>query len=299
MHPYRNYVAKLAELSAAGRQLPLGTFDACASASIATDAPVALLFSPHPDDECITGLLPLRLMREAGWRIINVPVTHGSRVDRQVERHDELRRACAFLGWDWVERTPQGDFVSVNGRGTDMPFPPLAPDILPLLAAFESQDIVRIFKTFPPAAIFVPHAADWNARHISTHKLVMNALGQMGSDFSCRVVETEFWGAMTDPNLMVEGDVELVGDLVAATSFHVKEVIRNPYHILLPAWMQDNVRRGGELVGGQGHAAPDFAFATLYRMSCWRQSQLMADEGGKRFCAVDDNIKEWFDGNHN
>ena len=61
---------------------------------------------------------------------------------------------------------------------------------------------------------------------------------------------------------------------MAATSFHVGEVRRNPYHLLLPAWMQDNVRRGGELVGGQGGAAPDFVFAALYRLRRFRQGNL-------------------------
>ena len=52
-----------------------------------------LLFSPHPDDECICGLLPLRLMREAGKQIINIPVTFGSNVDRQAGRANELENA--------------------------------------------------------------------------------------------------------------------------------------------------------------------------------------------------------------
>jgi hypothetical protein len=34
--------------------------------------------------------------------------------------------------------------------------------------------------------------------------------------------------------------------------------------------MQDNVRRGGELVGGQGESAPDYSFATLYRLRHWK-----------------------------
>ena len=38
--------------------------------------------------------------------------------------------------------------------------------------------------------------------------------------------------------------------------------------------MQDNVRRGGELVGGQGGAAPDFTFATLYRLRQWQDGAL-------------------------
>ena len=38
--------------------------------------------------------------------------------------------------------------------------------------------------------------------------------------------------------------------------------------------MQDNVRRGGEVVGGQGGSAPDFAFATLYRVRQWLDGAL-------------------------
>ena len=46
--------------------------------------------------------------------------------------------------------------------------------------------------------------------------------------------------------------------------------------------MIDNVRRGGELVGGQGGAAPDFAFAALYRLDKWSGKDLKpAFEGGK------------------
>jgi hypothetical protein len=72
---------------------------------------------------------------------------------------------------------------------------------------------------------------------------------------------------------MVELTEKDLADLIAGISFHVGEVQRNPYHILLPAWMQDNVRRGGELVGGQGGAAPDFKFATLYRLQRWRNGR--------------------------
>ena len=63
---------------------------------------------------------------------------------------------------------------------------------------------------------------------------------------------------MATPNLMVESSVDDLAEMMTALSFHVGEVQRNPYHLLVPPWMQDNVRRGGELVGGQGGAAPDF-----------------------------------------
>jgi hypothetical protein len=87
---------------------------------------------------------------------------------------------------------------------------------------------------------------------------------------------------MHNPNLMVESSGVDVADLMAACSFHVGEVQRNPYHLSQAAWMEDNVRRGGELVGGQGGAAPDFLFATLYRLRQWKGGQ-PADihEGGR------------------
>jgi LmbE family N-acetylglucosaminyl deacetylase len=224
-----------------------------------------LLFSPHPDDECITGLLPLRLMREAGMKIINVPVTYGSNKERQAARAEELRNACGYLGWDVY---PRSGFQTLEKSG-----------------------VVEILKAIQPAAIFLPHSGDWNSRHIATHHLGMDALKEMPADFSCAVIETEFWGAMDDPNLMVEGDAQTVADLVAATSLHVEEVKRNPYHLSLPAWMQDNVRRGGELVGGQGGAAPGFTFATLYRLSRRENGRLIQPLGKGHMLAMDDNVK--------
>ncbi|MEI8205318.1 MAG: PIG-L family deacetylase [Kiritimatiellales bacterium] len=225
-----------------------------------------LLFSPHPDDECITGLLPLRLMREAGTKIINVPVTYGSKKERQAARSEELRNACGYLGW---EVYPRSGFQ-----------------------ALEKSDVVEILKAIQPAGIFLPHSRDWNSRHIATHHLVMEALKEMPADFSCAVIETEFWGAMDDPNLMVEGDAQTVADLVAATSLHIEEVKRNPYHLSLPAWMQDNVRRGGELVGGQGGAVPEFTFATLYRLSHLKNGRLIQSLEKGVMLAMDDNLKE-------
>ena len=131
--------------------------------------------------------------------------------------------------------------------------------------------IANLLNEYKPIAILFPHATDWNSTHIGVHHLVMDALGRLSNSFTCMLVETEYWGAMDAPNLMVELSVEDISMLMAALSFHVKEVERNPYHLRLPAWLQDNVRRGGELVGGQGGAVPDFLFATLYRLRQWKE----------------------------
>jgi hypothetical protein len=99
---------------------------------------------------------------------------------------------------------------------------------------------------------------------------------------------------MADPNLMVEISADDLADMMVATTFHVGEVKRNPYHLLLPAWMMDNVRRGSEVAGGQGGAAPEFAFAVLYRLRKWSGGQpKKLFEGGKQVpCSM--NVSELF-----
>ena len=262
MNPYLEFVQSIET----GIRKAKGLTVSGKSQSIESDSKV-LLFSPHPDDECIVGLLPLRLMREAGHQIINVPVTFGSNVERQAERSAELDNACSYLGWDIFR--DMGNLESM-----------------------ETADVVRALSTFQPDVIFMPHSKDWNSRHISTHFLVVDALRQMGPDFSCLVVETQFWGAMNDPNLMVEGDARYVADLVAATSLHTGEVERNPYHLLLPAWMQDSAGRGGELVGGQGSAVPEFRFATLYRLRRWLSGEFIRVLKGGTILSLRADINE-------
>jgi LmbE family N-acetylglucosaminyl deacetylase len=219
-----------------------------------------LLFSPHPDDECVVGALPLRLMREQGMRVINVAVTQGSRKDRQQARLAELRAACHFLGFEVVQTSPNG-LEGINPRTRTQN---------PGLWAASVDRIATILEVHKPRIIFFPHAADCNSTHMGTHYLLADALAKLGPDFDCFTVETEFWAPIEKPNLMIESTEAEVADLVSALTFHVGEVQRNPYHLRLPAWMMDNVRRGAELVGAQGAAAPDFLFATLYRLRRWR-----------------------------
>ena len=94
MNPYQHFVAEIARLVREGKQYPLGGFPTPPRPPLADDAPTALIFSPHPDDECIIGGLALRLLREAGVRVVNVAVTQGSNKRRQAARWGELTAAC-------------------------------------------------------------------------------------------------------------------------------------------------------------------------------------------------------------
>lgn len=260
-NPYLNFVADYDRLLKKGEAVRMEDVSTASRPLLSDKALKVLLFSPHPDDECITGALPLRLLREARMNVINVAVTLGSRKDRQLERLEELRHACDYIGFGLIALGERGlEKINLKGRKEDHEN-----------WAKSVDAVANLLRETQPSIVFMPHDADWNSTHIGTHHLVSDALGKMDSNFHCRIVENEFWAPMSTPNMMVESSVADVADMVAALSLHTGEVARNPYHLRLPAWMQDNVRRGGELVGGQGEAAPEYAFSTLYRVLNYTQ----------------------------
>jgi N-acetylglucosamine malate deacetylase 1 len=284
MTPYHKLVSDYASLLKEGRSFPLGTFKAAPRPELAVNAPKALFFAPHPDDECIVGGMAVRLMRQAHMNLINVAVTLGSKKERQQERLRELQDACNYLGFKLETTAPNGlEKISPKSREQD-----------PKHWAACVHIIKGIIEKHQPKVVLCPHERDWNSTHIGTHYLVMDALKQMPASYECHVIETEFWGAMTDPNLMVEISANDLADMIVATTFHVGEVSRNPYHLLLPPWMMDNVRRGGEVAGGQGGAAPDYTFAVLYRLSKWSKGQLTKVFAGGKQVPLSMNVSELF-----
>jgi LmbE family N-acetylglucosaminyl deacetylase len=283
-NPYLKFVSEYARLVREGAGCRLGGFPSVARSSIPGDAPRVLVFSPHPDDECIFGGLPLRLLRELKMNVINVAVTQGSRKARQAERLKELRGACDYLGFGLVQTAECGlEKINVKTREQE---PERWEQSVGIVAGIIAKN--------KPHVIFIPHEHDLNTTHVGTFFLVSDALLKMPESFCCWVCATEFWAPMNDPNLMVEISVADLADLVAALSFHVGEVSRNPYHLRLPAWMQDNVRRGGELVGAQGAEPPHFIFATIYRLQKWIHRRLEAGEKSGRFISCNDSLKSIF-----
>jgi LmbE family N-acetylglucosaminyl deacetylase len=282
LNPCRNFVLEQARLFRDGKKLRPDVRKKSARRSNKPTRPTALIFSPHPDDECIVGGLALRLLREAGWNVINMAVTLGGKRERRAQRLRELQNACDFLGFDLaslgLEKINSITRQKNHGRW---------------LAAV--RQIKDVLETKKPRVIFFPHKHDGHSTHIGVHFLVLDALKKMLRSFECFVVETEFWGQMADPNLLVESGVEDVGNLVAALACHVGEMRRNPYHARLPAWMLDNVRRA-ELVGGQGGAAPDFTFGTIYRLRKWSCGRLINVLRGGKFLSRSKNPASLFKG---
>jgi LmbE family N-acetylglucosaminyl deacetylase len=221
-----------------------------------TAAPVALLFSPHPDDEVITGALALRLQREAGARVVNVAVTLGSNRARREERRREVAAACALLGWDLEVWGCEGVVPEAVQR---------EPVLWEGWTCVAAEAIAR----WRPRWVFYPHGDDGHPTHIGTHLLAQAALARAadagGPERPWRIL-TEYWHPLKNPNLLVECPPELLATLIAALCCHRGEIARNPYHLTLPAWLLDNVRRGAERIGGAGATAPTFPFGTLYRV---------------------------------
>ena len=253
--------------------------------AISSGIPRVLIFSPHPDDECIVGGLALRFLHEAGWNVINVAVTLGGKKERRAARLRELQKACVSLGFNLIVPMEHGlDRINLDSRKQNGSHWKTA-----------VKAIAEILSKHRPRIILVPHEKDCHPAHIGTHFLVLDALKRMPPDFRCHVVETEFWGQMDDPNLLVESGVDDVADLVLALASHAGEVRRNPYHARLPAWMMDNVRRGAELVDKPGAIAPDFTFGTIYRLSKWSNGRLVRVLPKQRFLSRTVNLRKYFE----
>jgi LmbE family N-acetylglucosaminyl deacetylase len=266
-NPFLPYVRAFGELLASGRRLVPGVMPGPDLPAVAADAPVCLVFSPHPDDEAITGGLPWRLRRQDAWRVVNVAVTLGSKQARRSARWAEVSACCSHLGFELVSASGE----ATHGLERIAPRTALAE---PLYWDAAVHKVANLLRQHQPRVVVCPHDNDGHAAHIGTHRLVTDALRRIGSAVQPHVVLTEYWNTQPDPRLMVELSADDVSELVAALSLHVGEVARNPYHLTLPAWCIDAVRRGAERVGAPGADMPGFTFATLYGWQRWTGTAL-------------------------
>jgi N-acetylglucosamine malate deacetylase 1 len=258
-----------------------------------------LYCAPHPDDETLSGALALRMRLESGARVTNVAVTLGSGAAQHERRRGEVASACRVLGFDLVipdvsgkhRRFSANDGELVASLAASSPQAGLGPVNLAARQsdaqgwALRVQRLAEIFDQEQPEVVFAPHADDFNTTHIGTHHLVTEALDAHLSgrgDASVVFIETEFWHEMAEPNLMVAVAPELAAIQLVAAAEHGGEMMRNPYHLLHPCRLMNNVRRGSEVVGGQGAAVQPFTFAELYRVTLRRRGATLKPKPGGR-----------------
>ncbi len=283
MNTYKDFVENYAMLMKEGKSIPYGSISPLNKTETSDASPKVLIFSPHPDDESIIAALPLRLRHEMNLCVINVPVTYGSNKERLKERQQELMHACNYLGFSILQI--QEDGLQNVKKSVKLEQPTVWNSIVKKTAS--------IINDKQPHIIFTPHDKEFNATHAGTHELVIDSLSKQMVDFNCYVIEWEYWTPLEHPNLLLEVSREQMVALITAMSFHVGEVKRNPQHVNLPAWMQDNVRRGSELIGAQGGKAPDFEFASIYQIRKWEKGNLF-DVEENRFISSKDRISDMF-----
>jgi N-acetylglucosamine malate deacetylase 1 len=221
-----------------------------------------LICSPHPDDEALVGGFALRALRECNARVVNCAITLGADAKRKKGRLNELRASCAVLGFE----------LKIPGwpRKLGLDVEPQVAKSNPQLWRSNQAHLKSVFEYAKPDVVLMPHAGDFHNTHKGTHQLAV----EVAVEYSRRIrdkrvllLETEYWHPMEKPNLMVGITSPDVAALIMAVAEHGGEVRRNPYHLRHPARMMDNVRRGSEVIKGEGASAEAFMFAELYRLS--------------------------------
>lgn len=275
------YLSGMIQVVESGRSIPVGpseeslTPPAENAPASASPAAKVVICSPHPDDEGISGALALRLLRESGASVTNVAVTLGRNKGQQPRRLREVESACPALGFKL--RLAGFDDVSVITRREH-----------PAEWRAKVDALRAIFDEELPDAVLAPHAEDFNTTHVGTHFLVVDALGDHVAQSGrgpVILIETETWHQMERPNLMVGLTPELVAAQLVGIAEHGGEMRRNPFHLLHPCRLMDNVRRGSEVVGGQGAVGRNFAFAEIYNVaSVAGRKRVPSPPGG---CIVD------------
>jgi LmbE family N-acetylglucosaminyl deacetylase len=236
--------------------------------SIKKSAPLTImLLSPHPDDECITGSLALRLGKENHAHVINVAVTLGSNKERQLARKNELEKACEVLEFENI-------ILNENWKTKE-------------------KELKSLILKYQPQIILAPHVKDVHPTHIRTGELCKKVLKALPK-YSCLLLWTEFWGQMSKPNLLLEVPEEILALQMQALVMHAGEISRNPYHSRLPAWMMDNVRRGSEIIGGQGGEANSMAFGVLYQLQIYQNGKFRTKKLDYTFLDAEKDLGQMF-----
>jgi len=202
-----------------------------------------LIIAPHPDDECLMSGLALRAKAEAGTEVSVLSFSFGSDLDRRPERMQELKGALQVLGFDELSRT----------GADEIQFP----------------ELERVLERFLPDAILIPHSNDGHPTHIRCSELAWQAAKAhvAKTKVPLHVFESEYWGQMENPNLLLPLDPSTVKVMGTALLCHEGEIKRNPYHLSLPAFLMDQFRRGSERIAGFGKTSEPALFAELYRHS--------------------------------
>ena len=196
-------------------------------------AGTVLVVSPHPDDEIAGCGATLLMLRDAGWRVVNLACSLGRESDRS-RRSAELEAALRV--------------VRFEGR--------VAPDGVPLV-----ESVVTSARDLGAELVVSPHTGDGHPSHEAAGRAVAAAGPRLPG---IRWWSWGLWADLPAPNLYVPWGPEQLEELLAALRCHAGELARNPYDDLLAARGRAAAILGSERVFGYGApAASDLPYADL------------------------------------
>jgi LmbE family N-acetylglucosaminyl deacetylase len=226
------------------------------SSLISIEPQKILILAPHPDDECLMSGFAIRAQEEWGAKVQVVPFSYGSKKERRAERKKELNESLALLQFELLEpRSPS----STSAPSTD--------DELT-----QSQLMDALVRASPDLVI-TSHLQDGHPTHIHSSELARFSLARYTAQTgrTVHLLQSEFWQSMPQPNLLIPLSSEHLIKMGNALLKHAGEMKRNPYHLSLPAWAMEQVRRGSEMLqdsagnSAKGSNKQDCVFGQIYR----------------------------------
>ncbi len=246
---YADYIKKISNAFMAGMSPGAAVFSKAAPLvrpEAVSSNPVVLIVAPHPDDESLMGGYALRMVEEWQAKVHVLPYSYGSNLARRPARKIELENSLKILNFENADIRTQGD-----------------------LSKIDAERVFEVMSRIKPAIIFSPHAGDVHATHVETHFSVRTAIERYKKQDPRPLVwvQTEYWGALSEPNLLISYSREQVIRMGEALMAHVGENSRNPFHLRYPGWLMDQVRRGSEQVRGADAFSNSCQFGQIYLQS--------------------------------
>jgi LmbE family N-acetylglucosaminyl deacetylase len=220
-------------------------------------SPTALVVSPHPDDELIPAGGTLMILKDAGWRIVNLACSLG-RPEQHERRRGELERACAAAGFELDLLSPpvglsrDDDLAAAGERLTEL--------VCGRLAAVQ------------PALVLAPGPTDGHHSHEVVARAVARAVTARG--VRQPVWWWELWGHLRTATLLVRID-DVLERVCAALAEHGSEVARNDFVRLVRSRAATASILGPERVFGFGrpgvpYEAAEILCETVFDGRGWR-----------------------------
>jgi N-acetylglucosamine malate deacetylase 1 len=223
---------------------------------------VALIVSPHPDDELLGLGATVGLLLERSWTVCNLACSLGHREDHE-RRLAELGEAGHRLGFTTSLMEP----LAALGSGDD-PGPAAE-----AVAAAVATEIAR----HTPDVVISPHLGDGHHAHEVVAQGVRRALEQATAGPVWWAYG--IWNELPRPNVFAPYDDTVLRRVLHALDAYQGENARSHYDQMYPARGVVNRTLGSERVFGFGTAtATDLPYADLF-------TELRHGSGGWQYAA--------------